>query len=208
MLQPRRGADLAQESFAAKRGAQVGMQHLDGDIAIVFEIVREVDGGHAALTQLAFKAVAVAQRSREAVENGHGMHCGTIDRTSSCTRMYAPTVTAARASSPTGIGCAVCHTEDILRRGLHSAAARADTIGITGDAASRERWSFAEEADGNLSLHVGTCVFTSNTPAAPGEPAKNLMVRVVRDGEQKVRVALPARSARWLLDLIPDEVVE
>ena len=50
--------------------------------------------------------------------------------------------------------------------------------------------------------------FTSNTPAAPGEPAKNLMVRVVRDGEQKVRVALPARSARWLLDLIPDEVVE
>lgn len=50
--------------------------------------------------------------------------------------------------------------------------------------------------------------FTSNTPAAPGEPAKNLMVRVVRDGKQKVRVALPARSARWLLDLIPDEVVE
>ena len=50
--------------------------------------------------------------------------------------------------------------------------------------------------------------FTSSTPAAPGEPAKNLMVRVVRDGEQKVRVALPARSARWLLDLIPDEVVE
>lgn len=50
--------------------------------------------------------------------------------------------------------------------------------------------------------------FTSNTPAVPGEPAKNLMVRVVRDGQQKVRVALPARSARWLLDLIPDEVVE
>ena len=50
--------------------------------------------------------------------------------------------------------------------------------------------------------------FTSNTPAAPGEPAKNLMVHVVRDGEQKVGVALPARSARWLLDLIPDEVVE
>ena len=102
----------------------------------------------------------------------------------------------------------VCHTEDILRRGLHSAAARADTIGITGDVSFRERWSFAEEADGNLSLHVGTCVFTSNTPAAPGEPAKNLMVRVVRDGKQKVRVALPARSAPWLLDLIPDEVVE
>lgn len=64
---------------------------------------------------------------------------------------------------------------------------------------------------------MATCPYTwvraffspnSSTPANPGEPAKNLMVRVVRDGQQKVRVALPARSARWLLDLIPDEVVE
>lgn len=44
--------------------------------------------------------------------------------------------------------------------------------------------------------------------AAPGEPAKNLMVRVVRDGQQKVRVALPARSAHWLPNLIPDEGFE
>jgi len=37
--------------------------------------------------------------------------------------------------------------------------------------------------------------------------ASNLMVRVVRDGEERVRVALPARSARWLLEVIPPDVV-
>ncbi len=31
-------------------------------------------------------------------------------------------------------------------------------------------------------------------PAAPGEPAKNLMVRVTRDGEERVSVALPPRA--------------
>lgn len=41
----------------------------------------------------------------------------------------------------------------------------------------------------------------------PSRPASNLMVRVVKAGEERVRVALPARSARWLIDLIPDDVV-
>ncbi len=49
-------------------------------------------------------------------------------------------------------------------------------------------------------------LFTSGK-AAPGEPAKNLMVRVVRDGEERVRVALPSKSARWLIELIPADVV-
>jgi hypothetical protein len=38
-------------------------------------------------------------------------------------------------------------------------------------------------------------------------PAKNLMVRVVRNGEERVRVSLPARSARWLIELIPADVI-
>jgi hypothetical protein len=50
-------------------------------------------------------------------------------------------------------------------------------------------------------------LFSSGAKAAPGEPAKNLMVRVVRDGEERVRVALPSRSARWLIELIPADVV-
>ncbi len=49
--------------------------------------------------------------------------------------------------------------------------------------------------------------FSSGTKSAPGEPAKNLMVRVVRDGEERVRVALPSRSAKWLIELIPADVV-
>ncbi|MES3032631.1 MAG: hypothetical protein V4813_01390 [Gemmatimonadota bacterium] len=49
--------------------------------------------------------------------------------------------------------------------------------------------------------------FSTATKAAPGEPAKNLMVRVVRDGEERVRVALPSKSARWLIELIPADVV-
>ena len=52
-------------------------------------------------------------------------------------------------------------------------------------------------------------LFGGKTPAEakPGAPAENLMVRVVREGEERVMVALPARSARWLLEVIPDHVV-
>jgi len=39
-------------------------------------------------------------------------------------------------------------------------------------------------------------LFSSRTTTEPGEPARNLMVRVVRDGEERVRVALPSKSAR------------
>ena len=45
-----------------------------------------------------------------------------------------------------------------------------------------------------------------NASVDPDKPARNLMVRVVRDGEERVLVALPAGSARWLLELIPDDV--
>ena len=47
MLQARRSADLGQESFAAEGRVEIGVQDLDCDVAVVLEIVREVDGGHA-----------------------------------------------------------------------------------------------------------------------------------------------------------------
>ena len=72
MLQLRRGPDLAQEPLAAERRAEVGMQHLDGDVAIVLEVVREIDGGHAAGAELALDAVAVGEGGRESRERlGH-----------------------------------------------------------------------------------------------------------------------------------------
>ena len=54
-----RGLDFAQEPVGAERGPEIGMQHLDGDVALVLEIVREVDGGHPAGTEFAVDAVAV-----------------------------------------------------------------------------------------------------------------------------------------------------
>jgi hypothetical protein len=37
--------------------------------------------------------------------------------------------------------------------------------------------------------------------------ASQLRVTVTRHGEERVNVALPARSARWLVDLIPADVI-
>ncbi len=68
MLQPRRGADFAQEPLGAQRRAEIGVQDLDGHVALVLEVVREVDGGHAAGAELALDAVAVGQGGGEALE--------------------------------------------------------------------------------------------------------------------------------------------
>lgn len=38
--------------------------------------------------------------------------------------------------------------------------------------------------------------------------ATYLRVTVARDNEVKVDVSMPARSARWLIDLIPEDVVK
>ena len=67
VLQARGGLDLAQKAPTAERRAQVGVQHLDGHITIVLEIVREVHGGHATGAEFAVDAVAVGQRSGEAL---------------------------------------------------------------------------------------------------------------------------------------------
>ena len=62
------GGDLAQEALGAERGGELGAEDLDGDLAVVLEVVGEVDRGHAALAELALDAVAVGQRRGEAVE--------------------------------------------------------------------------------------------------------------------------------------------
>ena len=38
------------------------MQYFDGDIAIVFEIVREIDSGHAAGAEFAVDAITIGER--------------------------------------------------------------------------------------------------------------------------------------------------
>ena len=61
MLQMGDGLDLAQEPLGADHGRELGPQHLDGDLAVVLEVVREIDRGHAALPQLALDPVAVGE---------------------------------------------------------------------------------------------------------------------------------------------------
>jgi hypothetical protein len=72
VLQPRGGADLGEEPLAAERGTEVGVEHLDGDVALVAEIVREIDRGHPARAELALNAVAVSETAGETGEDvGH-----------------------------------------------------------------------------------------------------------------------------------------
>ena len=62
MCQPRGDLDLAQESLLHDRGGQLGVQHLDRDLAAVLEVLGEIDGRHAAASDLAIDPVPVGQR--------------------------------------------------------------------------------------------------------------------------------------------------
>jgi hypothetical protein len=48
-------------------------------------------------------------------------------------------------------------------------------------------------------------LFSSSTPNTSGE-AMYLRVAVTKNNDRVVDVTLPARSARWLLELIPEDV--
>ena len=61
MLQLGGDLDLVQEPLGTKHSTEFRLEHLDRDIAVMLEIVREVHGDHAALTEFAAHAVAVAQ---------------------------------------------------------------------------------------------------------------------------------------------------
>ena len=57
--------DLGEESLAAEHGAELRLEHFDGDVAVVLHVVREVDGRHAAGAELSLDAIAVGERDRE-----------------------------------------------------------------------------------------------------------------------------------------------
>ena len=70
VLQAGGGPDFALEAFWAERGSQLGMKHLQGDRAVVLEVVGEVHRGHAAPAQLALEPVAVSQGRSGAARGG------------------------------------------------------------------------------------------------------------------------------------------
>jgi len=55
------------------------VQHLDGDVAVVPEIVREEDGRHAAYAQLASDVVAIGERGGQSRENVVVRHEGPTE---------------------------------------------------------------------------------------------------------------------------------
>ena len=65
MLEPGGELDLAQEPLGAQRRGELGVQHLERDGAVVPQVVREVDRGHAAAAELALELVAVRECCRE-----------------------------------------------------------------------------------------------------------------------------------------------
>jgi len=66
VAQRRRGLDLLHEPLGAEHGGELRAQHLDGDLAVVFEVLGQIDGSHAALAELTLDAVAIGEGGREA----------------------------------------------------------------------------------------------------------------------------------------------
>ncbi len=59
MLQVRSDLDLVQEALGAEDGGEFGAEDFDGNLAVVLEVVGEVDRGHAAGAQLALDPIAI-----------------------------------------------------------------------------------------------------------------------------------------------------
>ena len=58
MLEIRGDSDLLEESLSAQDSSELGMQNLDRDFAIVLLVVGEINGGHAAGTQLTLDGIS------------------------------------------------------------------------------------------------------------------------------------------------------
>jgi hypothetical protein len=82
MLEPRGYLDLAREALGAERRGQLGTQDLYRYPPVVFQILGEIDGRHAALAELPLDAVAVGEGfPQSGYRLGHrGLGCGMRGR--------------------------------------------------------------------------------------------------------------------------------
>ena len=60
--------DLGQKAIGAEHRAELRLEHLDRDVAVVLQVVREVDGRHAAGAELPLDAVARAKGGLQTVQ--------------------------------------------------------------------------------------------------------------------------------------------
>ncbi len=76
MLEPGGDPDLAEEPLRPQGGREIGMEHLDRHVPIVFPVVREKDRGHAAATEPPADGVLPAEGG---VETGPDLcHAGSL----------------------------------------------------------------------------------------------------------------------------------
>ena len=66
VLEARRCRDLLHEPFGPEDGGEFGAQHLHRNLAVVLQVLGEVDGRHAAFAQMALDPVAVGEGGGEA----------------------------------------------------------------------------------------------------------------------------------------------
>ena len=66
MVQVGGGRDLAQKALGSEGVDQLGTEHLDGYLAIMLEVMREIDRRHAACAKLAVEAVVIGQGALKA----------------------------------------------------------------------------------------------------------------------------------------------
>jgi len=67
MLEVGGGFDFLHEPVGAEDGGEFGSEDFDGDLAVVFQILREIDGGHAAFAEASLDPVAVGEGGRESI---------------------------------------------------------------------------------------------------------------------------------------------
>ena len=73
MLQPRRQADLAQEPVGAEAGRELGVEQLERDRPVVFEVLRQEYRRHPAAPELPLERIARAKAFQElGAQVGHG----------------------------------------------------------------------------------------------------------------------------------------
>lgn len=72
MLQGGDRLDLAQEAVGTDHGGEIGLEDLDGHLAVMAEIFSQVHRGHATLTPFPFNGVAAFERACERGALVHG----------------------------------------------------------------------------------------------------------------------------------------
>ena len=68
MLEPGGELDLLLEAIIADGGSQLGEHHLEGDRAVVVDVVRQIDRGHAPAAQLTLDLVAAGEGCAQGFE--------------------------------------------------------------------------------------------------------------------------------------------